>query len=123
VHGIELTVQTYRITAARLGARVEDPTLRLLALEYLEEGQAEARERNRWIQANRKEIFDDKLPEDHGIRNGGLVLLYDSRHKEFPGKLHTHWLGPYKVTEIFPNGSLQLEDLDGKWMDTRVNGS
>ena len=51
------------------------------------------------------------------------MLLYDSRHKEFPGKLHTRWLGPYKVTEIFSNGSLQLEDLEGKSMDTRVNGS
>ena len=116
-------METYRIMAARLGTRVEDPALRLLALEDLEEGRAEALERNRWIQANRKETFDGRLPGDHGIRNGGLVLLYDSRHKEFPGKLHTRWLGPYKVTEVFSNGSLQLEDLDGNWMDTRVNGS
>jgi len=123
VHGIELTVETYRIMAARLGVRVEDPALRLLAIEDLEEGRAEALERNRWIQASRKESFDDRLPADHGIRKGGLVLLYDSRHQNFPGKLHTRWMGPYRVTETFSNGSLQLEDLEGKWMDTRVNGS
>ena len=51
------------------------------------------------------------------------MLLYDNRHKEFPGKLHTRWMGPYKVTQIYSNGSLQLEDLQGVWLDTRVNGS
>ena len=32
-------------------------------------------------------------------------------------------MGPYKVNYIFPNGSFQLEDLQGVWLDTRVNGS
>ena len=32
-------------------------------------------------------------------------------------------MGPHKVNYIFPNGSLQLEDLQGVWLDTRVNGS
>ena len=75
------------------------------------------------VQAKRKEDFDEKLPESHGIEKGGLVLLYDNQHKEFLGKLHTRWMGPYKVTQIYSNGSLQLEDLQGVWLDTRVNGS
>ena len=73
--------------------------------------------------AKRKAEFDGKLPKSHGIQVGGMVLLYDNRHKDFPGKLHTRWMGPYKVNYIFPNGSLQLEDLQGVWLDTRVNGS
>ena len=50
------------------------------------------------------------------------MLIYDNRHKDFPGKLHTRWMGPYRVIQIFSNGSLQLEDLQGTWLDTRVNG-
>jgi hypothetical protein len=71
----------------------------------------------------RKEDYDRKIPTDHGIREQGLVLFYDNCHKEFPGKLHTRWMGPYRVYQIFPNGSLQLENLQGQWLDTRVNGS
>jgi hypothetical protein len=32
-------------------------------------------------------------------------------------------MGPYRVCQIFPNGSLQLENLQRQWLDTRVNGS
>ena len=75
------------------------------------------------MQAKRKGDFDDKLPKSQGIEEGGLVLLYDNRHKEFLGKLRMRWMGPYKVTKIYSNESLQLEDLQGVWLDTRVNGS
>ena len=123
IHGIEMEVETHRILAARIGNRIEDLNTRLIALEDLEEARTEALEQTEEIQIKRKKEFDSKLPEDHGIREGGLVLLYDNRHKQFPGKLHTRWMGPYKVTTIYPNGSLQLEDLQGVWLDTRVNGS
>ena len=75
------------------------------------------------IQAKRKIEFDRKLSKDHGIQVGGMVLLYDNCHKEFLGKLHIQWMGPYKVSQIFPNGSFLLEDLQGVWLDMRVNGS
>ena len=100
-----------------------DLTRRLLAIEDLEEAREEALTRTTEVQAKRKIDFDEKLPERHGIVKGGLVLLYDNQHKVFPGKLHTKWMGPYKVTQIYSNGSLQLEDLQGVWLDTRVNGS
>ena len=122
VHGIEMEVKTHRILAARTGNRIEDLNARLIAIEDLEEARTEALERTEEVKIKRKE-FDSKLPEDQGIREGGLVLLYDNRHKQFPGKLHTRWMGPYKVTTVCPNGSLQLEDLQGVWLDTRVNGS
>ena len=41
------------------------------------------------VQAKRKEDFDAKLPKDHRIQTGGMVLLYDNRHEDFPSKLHT----------------------------------
>lgn len=52
-----------------------------------------------------------------------MVLMYDNRHQKFPSKLHTLWLGPFKVTEVFSNGSLQLEDMQKNKMEVRVNGS
>jgi hypothetical protein len=75
------------------------------------------------VQIRRKEDYDRKIPTDHGIWEQGLVLLYDNRHKEFPGKLYTRWMGPYGVCQIFPNGSVQLKNLQRQWLDTRVNGS
>jgi hypothetical protein len=123
LHGIEMEVETFRVMAARNGSRTQDSKFRLIAIEDLEEARNEALEQTTEIQAKRKENFDAKLPKDHGIHTGGMVLLYDNRYEDFPGKLHTRWMGPYRVTEIYRNGSLQLEDLQGNWLDTRVNGS
>ena len=123
VHGIELETKTHRIIAAWTGNRIEDLNTRLITIEDLEEARNEALNRTAKVQTKRKEEFDSKLPDDHGIIPGGLVLLYDNCHKQFPGKLHTRWMGPYRVTEVYPNGSLQLEDLQGVWLDTQVNGS
>ena len=118
-----MEIETYRIIAARTGNRNQDLTTRLLAIEDLEEAREEALIQTAKVQAKWKEDYDKKLPESYGIEKGGLVLLYDNHHKEFPGKLHTRWMGPYKVIQIYSNGSLQLEDLQGIWLDTRVNGS
>jgi len=51
------------------------------------------------------------------------VLLYDNRFNKFPGKLHTRWLGPYKVVNVWENGSLQLVDMEGEELSTRTNGA
>jgi hypothetical protein len=123
IHGIELEVETFRVLAARNGDRTEGILLRLISIENLEETWIAALERTINVQMRRKEDYDRKIPMDHGIQEQGLVLLYDNRHKEFPGKLHTRWMGPYQVCQIFPNGSLQLQNLQGQWLETRVNGS
>jgi hypothetical protein len=123
VHGVELQVETFRVMAARNAESRHETLPRLLAIEELEEVRNAALERTKGVQTKRKEDYDRKIPADHGIREGGLVLLYDNRHKDFPGKLHTRWMGPFRVTRIFENGSLQLQDLQGQWLDTRVNGS
>ena len=123
VHGVELEVETLRVMAARNGTRSEDPGYRMIALQDLDEIRREALRQAVDVQAKRKEIYDKRLPKDNKIEEGGMVLLYDNRHQKFPGKLHTRWMGPYRVAQIFQNGSLQLEDLQGNWLETRVNGS
>ena len=106
MHGMELDIETLWIMAAQTGNRIEDLNARLVTIEDLEEARSEALKRTVETQAKRKEEFDSKLPEDHGIVEGGLVLLYDNRHKRFPDKLHTRWMGPYRITIVYPNRSL-----------------
>ena len=95
----------------------------MIAIQDLEEAWEEALKQTMEVQAKRKDNFDAKLPKDHGIQTGRMVLLYDNCYEEFPGKLHTRWMEPYKVTYIFQNGSLQLENFQGNWLDIRMNGS
>ena len=44
---------------------------------------------------------------------GGLVLMYDIKFLKHPGKLKTHWLGPYVVAHITESGMVKLHKLDG----------
>ena len=85
----------------------------MIAIQNLEEAREEALKQIMEVQAKRKDNFDAKLSNDHGIQTGGMVVLHDNHHEEFPDKLHTRWMGPYRVTYIFQNRSLQLEDLQG----------
>jgi hypothetical protein len=73
------------------------------------------------MQVRRKSYYDSKLRPKQ-FKEGDLVLLYDSRFFKFPGKLQIHWLGPYEVMDVNPNGSLQLKDFEGKMLPTRING-
>ena len=52
-----------------------------------------------------------------------MILIYDSRYQKISGKLHTRWMGPFMVDQVFYNGSLQLKDLQGNPLDTKTNGS
>jgi hypothetical protein len=48
--------------------------------------------------------------------------MYDSRFKEFQGKLRTRWLGPYEVDTVFPNGTIRLLTIDDSKTPLLVNG-
>ena len=47
--------------------------------------------------------------------------MFDSRFKDFRGKLTTHWLGPYEVEQVFDNGSVRIYTIDEK-VSFLVNG-
>jgi hypothetical protein len=104
--------------------RLGDPEslqARLLQLEALDEKRREAYLHTYAMQKYRKSFYDSKLaPKPFKV--GDLVLLYDSRFFKFPGKLQIHWMGPYEVVDINPNGSAQLKDFEGKLLPTRING-
>jgi hypothetical protein len=51
-----------------------------------------------------------------------LVMLYDSWFQKFLSKLKMWWLGPFRVSEAFSNGSIQLATLNGDALSNRING-
>jgi hypothetical protein len=52
-----------------------------------------------------------------------MVLLYDSKYFQHPGKFMIHWLGPYEIKYVTDGGVVQLIHLAGKEMQGMVNGS
>ena len=119
---IEFEVPTFRILHhSRLGVEASQ-AYRLQQLEKMEEDRDLALQHTYLQQAQRKKAYDKKLKRAD-IQAEDWVLLYDNRFNKFPGKLHTRWLGPYKVVNVWDNGSLQLQDMEGEDLPTRTNGA
>jgi hypothetical protein len=66
--------------------------------------------------------WHDKTIKNKKFQKGNWALLYDSRFKEFQGKLRTRWIGPYEVDTIFPNGTIRLLTIDDSKTLLLVNG-
>eukprot|EP00253_Pinus_taeda_P019914 PITA_19914 len=68
----------------------------LLHLNGLDEDKLQALLHTVVVQLQRK-IWHDKNIKERKFQEGDWALLYDSRYKDFKGKLRTRWLGPYIV--------------------------
>jgi hypothetical protein len=58
----------------------------------------------------------DKSSHDRHIKikkfkEGDLVLLYNKKFFQHPGKFKMHWLGPYEVNTVIDRGVVQLKEL------------
>ena len=51
------------------------------------------------------------------------MLLYDNKIFKHPGKLKTHWLGPYTIAYITDVSGVKLQNMDGTCVVGMVNGS
>lgn len=118
---IEYEIPSLRIAIENRLDEDNSLKVRLAQLEALDEKRRDAYLYTFAMQKRRKSFYDSKLGAKT-FKVGDLVLLYDSRFFKFPGKLQMHWLGPYEVTDINPNGSAQLKDFEGKFLPTRING-
>ena len=49
-----------------------------------------------------------------------MVLLYDCKFTKQLGKLQMHWLGPYAIHFINDGGVVQLQQLDGVFLQKIV---
>ncbi|RDX84355.1 Retrovirus-related Pol polyprotein from transposon 17.6, partial [Mucuna pruriens] len=77
--------------------------------QELDELCLEAYENSRIYKKKVKKFHDQKiLRKDFHV--GQKVLVLNSRLKLIAGKLHSRWDGPFVITNIFPNGVVQLQD-------------
>ena len=79
-------------------------------LQELEEIHNDAYESAR-IYKEKTKVFHDKMIFRKEFKIGQKVLLYHSRLRLFPGKLHSHWIGPFVVTNVFPHGAVEIQSL------------
>ena len=58
------------------------------------------------IRKQHQKDWHDCNIKNKNLLAGDLSILYNSRVKGKPKKLHTEWMGPYVVEEIHANGSV-----------------
>ncbi|XP_057775231.1 uncharacterized protein LOC130994213 [Salvia miltiorrhiza] len=92
---------------------------RMLHLSALEEFRDQAFE-NSSIYKERTKRFHDKMILKREFAAGDQVLLFNSRLRLFPGKLKSKWSGPFTISQVFPNGTIELSKDGGE--PFRVNG-
>ncbi|XP_073020437.1 uncharacterized protein [Primulina eburnea] len=80
---------------------------RVLQLNELDEFRLDAYENAKLYKEKTKRWHDQNIV-DREFVVGHLVLLYNSRLKLMPGKLHSRWSGPYTITQVFPYGTVEI---------------
>ena len=108
---IELEYNTLRMAAQLDLDLSQTQQERLLQLNGLDEHRMQALLHSEVVQLQRK-IWHDRHLNDKQFQPGDWALLYDSRYKDFKGKLRTIWLGPYVVEKCNDNGSVLIRTID-----------
>ena len=119
---MEYIVPSLRISSF---TNMVDPAIiteRLKQILELEEDRFVAGFQQRVQKAWEKAWHDKHIKKKH-FQQGDLVLLYDSKFTKFPGKLKTHWKGPYVVQKVTDGGAVQLAKLNGELFPSMINGS
>ena len=80
---------------------------RKLQLQELEEIHNDAYESAR-IYKEKAKVFHDKMISRKEFKVGQKVLLYHSWLRLFLRKLHSRWIGPFVVTNVFPHGAVEI---------------
>ncbi|KAK8564658.1 hypothetical protein V6N12_058241 [Hibiscus sabdariffa] len=92
----------------------------LLDLNELEEIRTSAYDNAKIYKEKTKRWHNKRiLPRHYQPRQ--QVLLFNSRHKFFPGKLKYRWSGPFEITQVAPHGAITIRSLKGGH-EFKVNG-
>ncbi|PIN11693.1 DNA-directed DNA polymerase [Handroanthus impetiginosus] len=86
---------------------------RLLQLNELDKFRLQAYENAKIYKETTKRWHDKKIVERR-FKPGQYVLLFNSCPKLFPGKLKSRWFGPFRITEVFPHGAVELENENSR---------
>ena len=119
---MEYIVPSLKIAALTDLADEEIVQERLLHLLELEEDRFVAGFHQQ-VQKNREKAWHDRHIKSKAIKEGDLVLMYDSKFVRFPRKFCMQWLGSYQVKHVTEGGATSLAKLDGTMVPTMVNGS
>ncbi|XP_070660564.1 uncharacterized protein [Malus domestica] len=82
---------------------------RKLQLNELEEIRNEAYE-NTLIYKEKTKVAHDKMIRGKTFSTGQKMLLFNSRLQLFL-ELHSKWIGPFVITNVFPIGAVQIQSL------------
>ncbi|KAM1771744.1 hypothetical protein ACFX11_046526 [Malus domestica] len=93
---------------------------RKLQLNELEEIRHKAYENAR-IYKEKTKAFHDKMIRSKTFTIGQKVLLFNSRLRLFPDKLHSKWIGPFVITNVFPYGEVKIQSFK-TGQEFKVNG-
>jgi hypothetical protein len=75
------------------------------------------------VYKKKDKAWHEKNINKNNFKEGDLVLLYDNKYLQHPGKFMMHWLRPYEIKSVTDGGVVQLQDLVGKVIQGLVNGS
>jgi hypothetical protein len=75
------------------------------------------------VQKERDKAWHDKHIKNKNFEEGDLVLMYENKSIQHPGKLIMHWLGPYEVKNVTEGGAVQLKDLAREEIRGMINES
>jgi len=65
------------------------------------------------VQKERDKSWNDQHIKRRRFKEGDIVLLFESKFFQHPGKFRMHWLEPYEVKNVTAGGSVQLKYLRG----------
>ncbi|XP_038891741.1 uncharacterized protein LOC120081138 [Benincasa hispida] len=91
-----------------------------LQLNQLIEWRMNAYENAKLYKEKTKKWYDDRINNQNFVE-GQQVLLFNGRLRLLPGKLKSHWSGPFHIKTIFPHGTVELTTEDGS-NAFKVNG-
>ena len=75
------------------------------------------------FQKARDKSWHDRHIKKKTFKEGDLVLMYDNKSFQHPGKLRMHSLGPYEVNYVTYGGVIQWRDLSSIEIRGVINGS
>jgi hypothetical protein len=104
----------------------QDPnnvTIRINKIIEVHQNRAEADDKIQKYQDNMKAHFDKK-DKDKEFLPGDLVLKWDARKEDVGkhGNFNHLWFRPFGIVVAEGKNSFLMENLDGKILDTPVNG-
>jgi len=114
-------MQTLR-TAQEVGLDLNEAKInRLQQINELDEIRLSSLQHTSLIQQYRAK-WHEALIKNKFLYEGDWALLYDSRFQDFPGKLQSHWLGPYEIQKVHDNGTITLTTIEGFGHTFKENG-